>query len=285
MARLANTHTAARTAGIAPALLLQLSALIASGCGVANIQSPGPLFQVPLLVEGVDVGGAIVDTGGGYEVLLAEAAGLQVVDTVDVLLFGGLATVDVTQEFSYQAGGIDATATAAIVDPSICSCNGLGFLFLRKTGLVLSLDFDTPSVLFLTEPAEADVFMPFRQGPASLSDFDTSFIDVDVAVVGEGRTVRALVDSGATVTVMRRGLVGSIIPAVVQRQQIRITHQDLGAVDVEVGLFDTSGLPDLIIGTDVMNAWGSRWQFEYFASGGRVMVLSRRGNVAPVVAN
>jgi len=266
-----------------PALLLQLSALVLHGCGVSNIESPGPLFEVPLLVEGVDVGGAIIDTGGGFEVLLAESAGLEIVDTIDVLLFGGLATVEVTQEFSYRAGGIDATATAAIVNPSICSCNGLGFLFLRKTGLVLSLDFDARSVVFLTEPAEADVFLPFRQGPASLSDFDTSFIDVDVAVVGEGRTVRALVDSGAPVTFMRRGLVG--VPPIVQRQQVRITHQDLGAIDVEVGLFDTSGLPDLILGTDAMNAWGSRWQFEYSASGGRVMVLSRKGIAAPAIAN
>lgn len=283
MTRPGNTHSAVHAVGIALALLLQFSALMVAGCGGNNVESPGPLFRIPLLVEGVDVGGAIVDTGGGFEVLLAESAGLEIVDTIDVLLFGGLATVDVTQEFAYQAGDINATATAAIVDPSICSCNGLGFMFLRKTGLILSLDFDTPSVVFLAEPAEADVFLPFRQGPASLSDFDTAFIDVDVAVVGEGRTVRALVDSGAPVTFMRRGLVGT--PPIVQRQEVRITHQDLGAIDLEVGLFDTAGLPDLIIGTDLMKAWGSRWQFDYSASGGRVMILSRSGNMAPVVAN
>ena len=82
-----------------------------SGCGAsidaflpALRTTPAPLFEVPLVVEGIDVGPAIVDTGGGYEVMLKDPFGLDVVDLIDVLAFGGREEVGLTGPFSYEVG-------------------------------------------------------------------------------------------------------------------------------------------------------------------------------------
>ena len=71
--------------------------------------------------------------------LLADALmRLKVVDSTEVLAFGGTESVDVTESFDYTAGGWQTHAEAAIVGVSVCECNGLGFHFFRKTGAVLA---------------------------------------------------------------------------------------------------------------------------------------------------
>ena len=127
-----------------------LGVLTLSGCGTTVVQ-PAPLFAVPLAIEGNSVGSAIVDTGGGFEILLKENFGLDVVNTVDVIAYEGEQTVLLTEPFIYKAGGLETRANSGLVDPSICNCNGLGFQFLRKNALILTLDFAAPSVYFIHE--------------------------------------------------------------------------------------------------------------------------------------
>jgi len=44
-------------------------------------------------------------------------------------------------------------------------------------------------------------------------------------------------------------------------------------VAAQITLFDTAGLPDLIIGTDIMGAWSDRWYFTFAPRGGHVTVF------------
>lgn len=248
------------------------------GCGSLPPISPpatGPLFAVPLAINGQDVGNAIVDTGGGYEVLLRERFGLAIVDEVEVLAFGGIADVEVTEGFSFSVGDFETETNGAIVDGSICDCNGLGFRFLRRVGLGLALDFELPDVSLVRRIPEHDVSIPFLASPPNLTDFDTAFVDVDVSIGGRVQRVRALFDTGASATVMRRSLLAdsaSISPLSPQRVSVLIEHRSLGSVALDVSLFDTLGLPDLIIGTEVMQVWGDRWYFEFNEFGGRIVV-------------
>jgi hypothetical protein len=53
---------------------LAAACAIAAGCG--GVFAPAPLFTTPLSIEGEDVGPAIIDTGGDYEVILRETFGL-----------------------------------------------------------------------------------------------------------------------------------------------------------------------------------------------------------------
>ncbi len=258
------------------------------GCGAVVPSAPrplGPLFLVPLSIEGAEVGGAIVDTGGGYEVLLREPFGLDIVDSADVLAFGGFESVEVTEGFTYTAGGVGTEAASAIVDSSICACNGLGFHFLRKTGLVLGLDFAEPTVLFLRQLPPDGLLIPFEPGPDGLSHFDTAFIKVEVSVGGTNRSVVALLDSGATATVMRRGFVGTASALTPDRLDVTLSQRLLGSVRAGVSLFDTPGLPDLIIGTDVMREWGDQWYFYYSRTGGVVSIIPDADVGSATIAN
>jgi hypothetical protein len=242
--------------------------------------SGAPLFEVPLAIEGRDIGGAVIDTGGGYEVMLRENFGLEVIDTVDVLAFGGRQSVDLTEGFVYTAGGVYKVAETALVGKSICDCNGLGFHFFRETGVVLGLDFTEVDVTFLRAAPGGGVSIAFEPAPPDLSGFDTAFIPVDVAVglspTSAGDRVSrvvALLDTGANATLIRRGLVDPTPALPINRQDVTIRHELLGTVAVTAALFDTEGLPDVIIGTDVMGTWGKVWYFTYERAGGRVDVL------------
>ena len=246
--------------------------LLVHGCGGTLGDAPPPLFQVPLAIDGEEVGAAVIDTGGAYEVMLRENFGLEVIDTVEVLAFGGRETVDVTEGFVYTAGGFRRVTSAALVGKPICDCNGLGFHFFRDTGVVLGLDFETGRTSFLSSVPPGGVTIPFERPPADLAGFDTAFIEVDVTSENESRKVLALLDTGAGATLMRRGLVGSASPLSLNRQAVTMAHDYLGTVAVSPTLFDTDGLPDIIIGTDVMGVWANEWYFSYSPHGGDVTV-------------
>ncbi|MHC5108517.1 MAG: pepsin/retropepsin-like aspartic protease family protein [Planctomycetota bacterium] len=253
------------------AFILSLSWLC-QGCGNV-VAEPAPLFTVPFSIEGQDVGGAIVDTGGDFEVLLRESFGLSVVDTVDVVAFSGAQEVPVTEPFRYRAGGLEAVAASGIVDPSICDCNGVGFPFLRKTGLILAIDFVEPTVYFLRNMPRVDFLIPYQAPPEDLPDFDTSFIDVVIESGSESRVIRALLDTGATATVMRQDLLATDPVLPTDRLNISVSHEIMGTVAVNVGLYETQGIPDMIIGNDVMRAWGNQWFFVYHPFGGMFGVI------------
>ncbi len=276
--------------------------VLAGGCGDPLAGQPAGLFSVPLEVNGEAVGEAVIDTGGGYEVMLREPFGLAIVGTAEVLAFGGKELVQVTEQFPYSAGGTGATADFAIVGLSICDCNGLGYHFFRKTGIVLGVDFSVPVATFhATVPQGASgpgdeeecedhlcthrVTLPFEPPPPFLANLDSAFIEVEVAAGGETATVLGLLDTGAAVTMMRRGLLGGQrsslpypAPLNPNRLEVTIEHPRLGTVAALVGLFDTQGLPDVILGTDVMRAWGERWYFSFAPNAGAVTVVSLRSS-------
>ena len=247
--------------------------ILPGGCGAFTENNPAPMFAVPLIVEGKSVGSAIIDTGGGYEVMLRDAFGLEVTGRVEVLAFGGREVVDVTEGFAYSAGGVDAVAEAALIGVSVCDCNGLGVDFLRKTGVVLAVDFPERSAAFLRSVPTGGQTLDFAMPPSQLAGFDSAFVEVRVSAGRTSRTVRGLVDTGSAETVMRRGLVGSPSLFSPHRMTVRITHDDLGSVTLDVGMFDTPGLPSIILGTDAMRAWAGRWYFSYAPEGGTVTVF------------
>ena len=245
------------------------------GCGNAPLlEQPGPLFTVPLELNGEPIGSAIIDTGGGFEVLLREPFGLTVVGETEVLAFGGLALVEVTEGFDYSAGGIGSQAAFAIVGLPACDCNGVGFRFFRKTGVVLELDFTIPAAVFHISAPFNGVTVSFEPPPPNLPAFDGAFFEIDVASGGSSQRVLGILDTGAVRTAMRRGLVGAATPLAPDRQSVTITHDQLGTIVANVVLFDTVGLPDVILGTDAMQAWGPHWTFSFVPGGGTVTVRS-----------
>lgn len=262
--------------------VLCLWTALAAGCGDIPATRPAPLFNVPLSIEGEPVGSAIIDTGGGYELLLRDSFGLQVVDTVEVLAFGGKEAVGVTEGFQYTAGGWDSTTDAALVGLSVCDCNGLGFHFFRKTGAVLGLDFANPRAMFLPVAPAGGVTIPFQPPPSSLTGFDSAFVQIEIASQGDSRTVLGLLDTGTNASVMRRGLVGTPSSLTPDRLDVTVTVESLGTVAVQVGLFETAGLPDVILGTDVMRTWSDRWYFFFAKERGTVTAFPRvEGDTAP----
>lgn len=246
---------------------------LTAGCGDVLTPGPAPLFRMPLSIEGVPIGPGVIDTGGGYELMLRESFGLKIIGTAEVLAFGGVETVDVTEGFTYTAGGWEAAADAALVGVSVCDCNGVGFHFFRKSGAVLALDFPTGQVALLPGAPEGGVAIPFEQPPASLADFYSAFVDVEVTADGNSRIVRGLIDTGTNATVMRRGVIGTPFLLTPNRLEVAVAHPDLGTVEVQVTLFDTAGLPDIIIGTDVMGVWSDRWYFSFTRDGGMITVF------------
>jgi len=234
---------------------------------------------VPLTIDGTEVDPAIIDTGGGYELMLRDAYDLRIVDLTEVVAFGGREIVGVTEGFPYSAAGWEAVADSALVGVSTCDCNGLGFHFFQKTGVVLGIDFGDSIARFLTwEPADG-TRLSFKPPPDFLPTFDSAFIEVEVESGGEPVTVLGLLDTGANVSVMRRGLVGETTLLQPDRVSVLITHDRLGTVAAQINLFTTDGLPDLIIGTDLMRAWSDQWYFSFTPRGGTVTVYPRTTDV------
>ncbi len=254
-------------------ILLVATASTTAGCGDVLAPPAAPLFAVPLEVEGRPIGDAFVDTGGGYELMLKEAFGLELVDVIDVLAYRGLEEVYVTEGFSYSVGGHDTFARFALVGLSICDCNAVGYHFFRETGVVLGLDFSTRQTSFNADIPPGATTIPFHPPPAGLADFESAFIEVTVTAGGESRRLLGVLDTGATITVILRDLfppTGAVDP---NRREVTIAHPALGTVQATLSVFDTPGLPDLILGTDVMQTWANRWYFDFSAGGGVVGVL------------
>lgn len=249
--------------------------IIVSACGFQPGTQPGPLFSVPLEVNGQNAGSAVLDTGGGYELMLRERYGLQVVGEVDVLLFGGRERAALTEPFPYVVGGLPGQADTAFVGLSVCDCNGVGIHFFRKSGVVVALDFAMPAAAFVATVPPGGTHLPFEIRPEGSPTFNTSFLTVEVSDGKQSITLRALLDTGTNASLLRRGLIGQPSRQDADRSQVFVSQAQLGTLSVPVRLFDTPGLPDLILGTDALGAWGERWYFTYTESGGHVTFFAR----------
>ncbi len=267
--------------GLAKACLLAGSAGT-WGCGAFAPPQYAPLFTTPLTVDGVDVGEAIVDTGGAYEVILRDDFGLKVVDTVEVLGFSGPEEVPVTEPFPYSAGGVFAHADFALIGLSACDCNGVGFRFFRKTGTVLGLDFTTMRAEYSQDTPPHGRDIEFATPPPELDGFDSAFIEVDVTYSGETKRLLGLLDTGTNGTVLRRGIFTPSGPVFANRLTIKVGREELGVVSLPATLFDTEGLPDIILGTDIMGVWSDGWYFTFAPEGGMVTVVPRAETSSPV---
>lgn len=257
-----------------------------AGCGL-DVSPGSSLFFLPIEVDGQNVGSGIVDTGGAYELMLNEPFGLRVTGSAEVLVFSGPATVGITEPFRAIVDGAAFEIDNAIVGLDLCECNGVGFLLLRKSQRLLNLDFPSQRAwLSPTEEGRPSLSeFPFLPPPAGFSTFDTAFIEVTVTGTEGSRSLLGLLDTGTTTTLMRRGIVtgaGNSIDA--NAQTVRIGADGLGTVQAQVRLIETEGLPDLIIGVDVMRAWSDEWAFRYDAVGGAVFAAPRADATASVSA-
>jgi hypothetical protein len=228
-----------------------------------------------------------VDTGGEYDVILRQTYGLPIVGRAQVLAFDGPESVDVTRGFDFNAGGIDSTADAALVGLSVCDCNGVGFQFFRKELTVVVIDFGALNAGFQPNVPTNGLHVDFAKAPQGLPDFDTSFVDVLIqANAGDTPVhVTALLDTGTNITILRRGTLIDPFQLSSDLQSILIHNPTLGTVSVTATLFDTPGLPDMVIGTDVMGAWGQRWYFAYQEKGGTTVVTPWPDGAAPPASN
>lgn len=277
-----------RWLGCAPAFwALALTTVLGGGCGETVNVTPAPLLSAPFSINGEPAGKAIIDTGGAYELMLRDTFGLEVTDTVEVLAFGGRETVGLVNGFEYEVGGLTATADVALVGLSTCDCNGVGFFFLRKTGALLHMNFADLRAEFGVDAPAGGVELPFEPPPDYLPNFDSAFITVEVSADGEAMDVLALLDTGTNGTVLRRGLIGEPDPLSPNRLDVQVTHPLLGTVSLRATLFDTDGLPDMILGTDVMQVWSSHWYFHFAPRSGLVVTFPARpdGSVSADVAD
>jgi hypothetical protein len=262
-----------------------VSFLIA-GCDRIPVSTPAPLFYLPLTVDGVELEPAFVDTGGDFEVLLKESLHLRVVGQTTVLAFSGVLMLPVTEPFEYTAGGVSGKAPFAIVGLPSCACNGVGVHFLRKSGRVLRIDFETMAATLEDTLPDEGRLLRFEEPPRHLPDFPSSFVSVVVGAgtrppaPGEGETVLALIDTGARTTVMRRGIAGTDVETG-DSTDVTIDRGVLGTLAARVSLYDSAELPDMIIGTDAMRAWGTVWYFAFESRTGSIVVFPRGDDAVP----
>ncbi|MBU0717255.1 MAG: hypothetical protein KJ749_03325, partial [Planctomycetes bacterium] len=165
------------------------------------------------------------------------------------------------------------SASGAIVGVSSCDCNGVGVDFLRNRSVVLALAFAEPSVTFLTDAPETGVTLDYSLPPPHLSKFYSSFIEINVTGNNVSARVLALLDTGAANTAIRRDVLDGPSGGLTDRLWITVENDYLGSVTVNATLFDTPGLPDVILGTDAMRAWGDQWYFAFTYRGGSVTVV------------
>jgi len=238
--------------------------LITGGCGSALAPAPAQrLFYLPLVVNGVDLGSAFIDTGGEFEVLLEDPLDLEYRAEVDILAFAGREKVSVTEPFIYSVGDLTLYSEGAIVGIAACKCNGIGLGFLHKVDRVLALNFHTREATLLPDAPTSALQIPVSTPDGRLGLFQGVFIDVQVGSGDSARLVHGLLDTGATHTVMRRGIAGGGTLLQPDLEQVTLENIYLGKARFTVGLFDTEGLPDLIIGTDLMGAWAKQWYMSF----------------------
>jgi len=268
-----GTHTRYRGRHALLAALALAALGLLTSCGQGLPADTPAYFSVPLEIAGATVEEALIDTGGAFELVLREPYGLKLVGTAEVLTFGGVATVGVSQAVAYSAGGLDAQADFALVGPAVCDCNALGYKFFQTSGTVLGVDFGAHRAT-LTAAIPARGLQLRRMDPsATLPDFAGAWVEVEVAVGGQSAVIPAVLDTGAAHSVLQRGTLPTV-PAW-PRDWVRATvaHKQLGTVSASLYLFDTAGLPQLIIGLDLMRVWADEWYFEFTPAGGTVTVV------------
>jgi len=237
--------------------------------------------MLPLEISGQPVEPAMIDTGGGYELLLREPYGLNLVGTGQIIVFTGPEVVGVTGPFSYTVGGVDAAADFAIVGGSICDCNGLGFEFFRRTGTILEVDFTAKRAALHADFAPAGVTIPFTDEPVGLTDFDGALVELEVTAAGETRSLVGVLDTGAPNSVLRDDAFPHAAAGLTGRLTADLQHDQLGTVRVSLPLFDNHRLPELIVGLDVMQTWADVWYFRFDQTGGSVTVVFQREDPTP----
>ena len=254
---------------------LTLSILL-PGCGQEAPTGWPDYLKVNLDVAGQDVEPALIDTGGGYELLLREPYGLKLVGIGQIVAFTGTETVGVTEPFAYEAGGVSAVADFALVGSSICDCNGLGFEFFRRTGTILEVDFAAERVALHQSLSPEGITIPFAPQPAGLADFDGAFLKLEVTAGGQTRSVVGVLDTGAPNSVLREDAFPDARPGLTGRLTTDLMHTQLGTVRVNLPLFDNPELPELIVGLDVMRIWADVWYFRFDDEGGAFTVILQR---------
>lgn len=234
-----------------------------AGCGVPLAAPPDRLFYLSLEVNGNKVAPAFIDTGGEFEVLLSDHHDLEVIGELNVLAFGGQERVLLTEGFPYRVGDIELQSDGAIVGLSVCKCNGLGLSFIQKADRIIHLNFDTGEAELVDELPAGALSLDFADPPARLATFRGAFMDMEVTANGTTRLVKAVLDTGATRTVMSRSLFGGGSALSPNMLPIRISHVRLGEIGLNAGIFENDALPDMILGTDVMEVWGPEWYLDF----------------------
>lgn len=254
---------------------LLLGALL-PGCNQEAPSGWPDYLRVPLEISGQAVEPALVDTGGGYELLLREPYGLSLVGTGQIIAFTGAQVVGVTKPFAYTVGGVDAVADFALVGSSICDCNGLGFEFFRRTGTILEVDFPAQRVALHASFTPEGVTIPFTEQPVGLTNFDGALVELEVTAAGETLSIIGVLDTGAPNSVLREDAFPHALSGLTGRLTADLRHNQLGTVRVSLPLFDNHQLPELIVGLDVMQIWADVWYFRFDQVGGSVTVIFHR---------
>ena len=247
----------------------------AAGCGQGVLAGADDYLWLPLIVGGEDVGTALIDTGGDYELLLRETYGLKLVGTAEISVFTGTEVVGVTEAVAYQAGGVAGVADFALVGSSICDCNAVGHEFFRQTGTVLAVDFARDRVDLLTAAESGEATIAFASPPQELAGFDGALLPIRVRVGSVTHLLIGVLDTGALQTVVQRSALATPVSALASYARGTVEHDQLGAVELSLGLYDSPGLPDVIIGVDLMRRWADEWYFVFDEAGGQVTVNGR----------
>jgi hypothetical protein len=257
----------------------RLVALLVLLAGCNQTVSPrGQQFTLPLAIEGRTDGHALVDTGAEGELILAQAYGLDVIGSVPVILFSGATQAPVTEPFAYTLAGVTMSSPGAIIRESNCACDAVGTAFFRRSGLCVRLDYRRGTAVLVDEIPRGGIEVPLTPSVGGAGAFDSARVTIRI---NETSFADAILDTGANVTAMRRSLVPT---NAADGRYLLLSHHLLGSISVpqeRVLMYDTPGLPDLIIGTDVMPAWGNVWYFTFGVSGGRAAAFRDSADPEP----
>jgi hypothetical protein len=255
---------------------LCLTLLLDFGCG----QQAGTRFYLPLEVDGRPAGAALVDTGSEPPIILGSDFGLRSVDVAERCLVTGCDQVVVSEPFLFSIAGIPMGTKGAIIDPEAGSL--IGTSFFRLTQTVLKVDFVSgeAKVVRALPPGDSSIF--FFPPDNHLRRPDAVWLEVEAKTDSESKRIWAIVDTGAPRTVVQDLALGDVLR--------EISHPDLGTVrlDVEPLGHGRDEFPAIIIGTDVMAAWGDVWYLGFGDGGGLISIYHDRssapaGDVLPAI--